>query len=313
MGKRRASRILDSSAKTEASFDLREVKNEKLNVSSESEHDDYEDRDQTELYDTTVKNGDSAYEPDRMRILVESFTEFLNDRQYSAVTIHNMEKLVTEWGEIRPEDSIDVGLFCADYRKYLKSALKIGHLHLNDATMLLTTYLSSEKSLKEFKSFPARPPTKLKLYLEKNNLKLTLGGMGVAYRHMRENDSAEEMEEINEKVRAATLQYLPALQHFLDSHPNLTEIQRRAVEVKIKQIQKLTTPKQPKGATPKRPRKRGRSSKKEPETAFRLFCRTKTDKYRDLSEEDRERKLQKKFDKLSTGEREILEKLAFTA
>uniref|UniRef100_A0A8R1I8V0 Uncharacterized protein n=1 Tax=Caenorhabditis japonica TaxID=281687 RepID=A0A8R1I8V0_CAEJA len=285
------------------------IKIEKRDSSPESdqEEEDFEEETFTDADETKAGiSGQSTYEPDQLRILVESFVEFFNIRQSQNCTVFNMEKLVAEWAETRPEDCIDVSLFCADYRKYLKTALRVKLFQLNDASSALLTYLGSEKSLPEFNGFPAKPPTKIHLYIKKKELSHTPKGMGEAYKAMRE-DGSGVIDEVNEEIRAASAKLVPNLHDFINAHPNLTAIQKEAVEKRIKSVQKQFKTKEP--AAPRTPRKK---SKKEPETAYSLWCRTKTDKYRDLSEEEREKKLQKKFAKITDAERQLLESLVLT-
>lgn len=298
--------------KSETFAALKSVKAEKRPAadSSDSEPEDFEEEQitHTEAEETRNEdNGQAIYEPDVMRPLIESFLEFLVQRQSETSTVHNMENKVAEWAETRRDDNIDAGLFVLDFRKYLKSAVKFKNLQMNDSCAAISTYLNSEKSLVEYKSMPDRPPTKIQLYIKKHQIMLKgIGGepMKNAYKAM--NADTEGAKELDELLREASLQYIPQLQEFLDTHPNLTEEQKRSIVNKMKMLNKKYNSKEI-SSTPKK-----RSSKKDPETAFSLFCRTKNDKYRDLSDEEREIKLQKKFEKLPAAQKDIYESLAIS-
>ncbi|CAI2354089.1 unnamed protein product [Caenorhabditis sp. 36 PRJEB53466] len=294
MGKRKAGNTLQTPTK-------KFLNSEKRDVSSDSDPEDFEDHEPIDTEDSRIENGNATYEPDQLRVLTESFAEFLKTRQMGTTSVHNMERLVAEWAESRPEDAIDVGLFSADFRKYMKSAMKVANLQLSDASSILLTYISSEKSLKEYKYFPAKPPSRVLIYAKKMNLPTKPSDLASTYKHMRENKSANIIQQVEEEMRAGNVAYIQQLRGFLDSHPDLTAAQKHAITLRIKRLQKQA---QPKTDAPK---------KKKPETAFGLFCRTKADKFRDLSEEDRERKLRKKFSKLSKPELDLLESLALNS
>ncbi|KHJ92492.1 hypothetical protein OESDEN_07620, partial [Oesophagostomum dentatum] len=85
--------------------------------------------------------------------------------------------------------------------------------------------------------------------------------------------------------------------------------QREFVEHKVKLIRKKLYPTQ-RGAKAKNSKQTNGKTARQEMTPFELFCQTKKDKYPDLPEEDRLRKLQKKFNKLPEDKREIFEKLA---
>lgn len=103
------------------------------------------------------------------------------------------------------------------------------------------------------------------------------------------DESDEVKAEIDEELKTLTVgvilivicrrehfqsEYASSLEDFINKHPNLTDAQKKHINDIQKRIQKQLAPKQK--AAPKTPKK---AVKKEQETAFSLFCRSKADKY----------------------------------
>ncbi|CAL2042394.1 unnamed protein product [Caenorhabditis brenneri] len=274
---------------------------------SHSEPDDYEE-DHVDAEESKIEEGQYFYEPDALRKLIDSLTAFSEERKSISASVHNMEKLVTEWaGE--QEEPIDVGLFIADFRRYLKLATKYKNYRVQDASVTLSHFLGSDKSLSHFKSMPEKPQTKVQLYMKKNKIPFTgLQAMKTVHKKMQED--VEGTQEVDEQLRELTQQYIPQLQEFLKSHPDLSAEQQKFIQTKIKSLAKKFVPKDTTPKTPKTPKVK--PVKRGAETAYSLFCRTMFEKYRDLSEDEREKKLQKKFRKLPQDSITLYENLALS-
>ncbi|KAF1751961.1 hypothetical protein GCK72_018515 [Caenorhabditis remanei] len=311
MGKRKNNGEADISPKKEKKTmkfdDVTPVRAEKRPAADSSDSDPDEDEEEqtihTEAEETRHDDGPMNYEPDAFRLLVESFTAFVQEKNATTAVVHNMERLVTEW----------IQAFATDYRKYLKQATKIRNFQLNDASTVLLSYLGGDKALSEFPSFPEKPPTKFQLYIKENKIdfkggKAAFSGASMRAAHKGMNEDVAGSKKMDEQLHKLHTEYIPRLQDFIDSHPNLTLEQQQFIGNKIKSLDKKYNSKPIVPKTPKKPK--NKSAKKEIETAFSLFCRSKNEKYRDLSDEERERKLKKKFDKLPAETRDLFESLA---
>uniref|UniRef100_A0A1I7TYW6 HMG box domain-containing protein n=1 Tax=Caenorhabditis tropicalis TaxID=1561998 RepID=A0A1I7TYW6_9PELO len=291
-------------------FELRTPKKEKrpASDSSDSEQEDEEEQNgiETEVEESKVEDSkELTYEPDEFRVLAESFHEFVNFKQANKNVVRQIEKLITEWANDRDE-MIDPSLFYADYRKYLQKATRQKNFQLGDCAHAILSFVGGEKSLSEFKSLPEKPPQRLQMYNKIKNIHI--GGVSAAHMKKAHKTMAEDpegVEEADKMIREYTRQYIPRLKEFIDKHPNLTEEQTNAIKRQMKLAGKKTEVKEPSQKTPKK-----RVIKKEAETPFSLFCRTKNEKYRDLSDEEREQKLRKKFEKLPKEMRDLFESLA---
>ncbi|UMM34189.1 hypothetical protein L5515_007371 [Caenorhabditis briggsae] len=285
-------------AKT-AKFDQSPVKADKRAAHSSDTDDDEEEPANVEAEETRHDEGEFNYEPDQFRVLVESFTEHVHSHENGACSVHNMERVVADW--IKTQDElIDARCFITDYRKYLKQAVRFRNYQLTHASPSLIAYLGSDKALPEFSSYPDRLQTKVQLYIKRNNIEFkgSIGGKFMKDLHSRMQNDKEGTRECEEELQELKTQLMPNLQEFLDSHPNLTDEQKKHISAKIAALERQCNPKTP---TPKTPKKKG----KEVVTAYSLFCKSKNDKYRDLSEVEREKKLAKKFAKLPDETRDI--------
>lgn len=268
---------------------------------SHSEPEDYEE-DHVDAEESKIEEGQFFYEPDILGKMVASLTAFSEKRHSTSTSIHNMEKLVAEWAS-EQEETIDVGIFIADFRRYLKLATKYKNYRLQDASATLSHFLGSEKSLSHFKSMPEKPQTKVLLYMKKNNIPFA-GLQAMKSVHKKMQEDVKGSQEIDERLRELTQQYIPQLQQFLNSHPDLSAEQQKFIQAKMKALAKKFNSKETPKTSKSKPLRRGA------ETAYSLFCRTQNDKYRDLSEDERERKLQKKFRKLPQDSISLYENLA---
>ncbi|CAI5451000.1 unnamed protein product [Caenorhabditis angaria] len=257
--------------------------------------------------ETITEEMNINYEPDQMRILVDSFNEFCESNE--SATVKSLEKLVTEWAEKRKAENdsyIDITMFCQDYRRYLKTAMKVSIMGINDSSRITLRYLQDEKALVNFKDFPQKPPQVIQIYIKRNNLSKQLHELASAYEAFK-NESKEVVEEVQEIHKQQEREYAQALLNFLTIHPHLTTNQITSIDSRAKSILKRID--KPSGAR----RSNATGKKKDPETAFSLWARTKADKYRDLSDEERDAKLHKKFAKLSSSELKLLEELAMAS
>ncbi|CAB3397319.1 unnamed protein product [Caenorhabditis bovis] len=248
------------------------------------------------------------YEPDKMRLLIDSFTEFVekNDSIYKCVS--NLEKMVTEWVDSRKDDKesvpVDITTFCADYKKYMKLAIKFTNLHISDCSKLTLKFLNDPKCLKHFKDFPRAPSKPINVYMKMKQISAQVKDMKVVYDTFK-NETPDVTEKVKKEVFLEQERRLEEMKKFLQNHPLLTFEQVSHLESKIKSVSKRLHPNTVAQRTPAK-------KKKEAPTPFSLWCRSKALKYADLPEEERMAKLEKKFKKISDAELRLLEDLAMT-
>ncbi|KIH55594.1 hypothetical protein ANCDUO_14245 [Ancylostoma duodenale] len=148
----------------------------------------------------------------------------------------------------------------------------------------VSDYLDRPESVLMHADYPVKPPSLINIYCKKFGCTAGFGKMKKAF--------------------------LEKLEEFLTNNSDvLRPKQKQFVQNKVKLIRKKLFPSQRASKAKAAKQVNGKVARQEM-TAFDLFCQTKKDKYTDLPEEDRVRKLQKKFNKLPEDKREIFEKLA---
>ena len=93
---------------------------------SDPDEDEEEQTIHTEAEETRHDAGPMNYEPDAFRLLVESFTAFVQEKNATTAVVHNMERLVTEWIQSRNEviDTRDL-YFSLQYEMYFSEPLQL--------------------------------------------------------------------------------------------------------------------------------------------------------------------------------------------
>ncbi|ETN87076.1 acyl-CoA thioesterase II [Necator americanus] len=244
----------------------------------EDEHEDYEDGEEL----SQGKEGLIA--PHVMLEHVESFRKFAAERSKLSVPWSRMKTLFDEWIVVRQKES---------------QVADPENLH---------DYLDRPESVLMHADFPVKPPSLTIYYGKKFGCPAGFGKVKELTDRIKEDHAGRQQceKELIELEKA----FLEKLEEFLVTNGDvLGSKQKGFVENKIKLIRKKMFPSQRASKTKTAKQTNGNVTRPQM-SAFELFCQTKKDKYTDLSEEDRLRKLQKKFNKLPDDKREIFEKLA---
>ncbi|CAI4225103.1 unnamed protein product [Auanema sp. JU1783] len=262
---------------------------------------DIEDEEHVEVDETGIN-------PTEMLKHVEGFMEYLRANNKTESAYRTMlAKLTDEYFSSTGEDrSFDIETFVKTYRKYYAAAFK--KITIDSSLKCVKDYLESNECIVHYPDFPRAPPSVLTLYCRKNNLNFQFGKMA-EIRATISNDEAGKSE-CEHELSQLEAKYLRDLENFRErKESEFSAKQLDFLDKKIKSMKKKllgppvrNTPKTPKGAT--------RATTRAKKTAFDLFLATKKDKYTDLDEESRIKKLQKKFEKLDEDKKDIFEKLA---
>ncbi|CAD6196115.1 unnamed protein product [Caenorhabditis auriculariae] len=254
---------------------------------------------------------DVTIQPDSMLLYLEKFVPFLKETK-KKYYVKQIDKAVIDWiascDDIKnlPSDPTE---FVKDFKKYLKTSVRVAKLELLDAFHVTKSHLERVESLNSFSDYPARPPTLRWLYTEKTNMSKAIPDVQHVLEAMK-NDTSGLVEQCKEEIVEIETARVAELENFLKNHENLSNEQRNHVTNSIKSLRKkLRGPATPRAKTTKAKSKKVDLSAM---TAFELFCQSKdnSEKYIDLPEEKRLKKLRKKYDKLSDEARNVYEGLA---
>ncbi|VDK75358.1 unnamed protein product [Litomosoides sigmodontis] len=212
-----------------------------------------------------------------------------------------------------------------DLRRCLKEATILSTMTVPTALELLHAFLEEGHSVTMDPTFPKKPPNAFSIFMRKAGHSRGLGGCNDTDRQLinmmfglmkkkytdvsafwnNESNAADKAEARKEALQLME-KYLSNLHAYREAHQELTLAHRNYVDNAISIAQKAIT--KSKGTKTNNSRKSVK--KKEPKTAFDLFAISMANKYVDLEPEKREKRLRKKFDKLSENEREIYDNLA---
>uniref|UniRef100_A0A915PTZ3 HMG box domain-containing protein n=1 Tax=Setaria digitata TaxID=48799 RepID=A0A915PTZ3_9BILA len=185
-----------------------------------------------------------------------------------------------------------------DLRRCLKEATILSTMTVSTALELLHTFLEEGHSITMDPTFPKRPPNAFSIFMRK---------AGHSSGVWNNESNAAEKEEAKKEALQLMEKYLKNLHAYRDAHQELTRAHRNYVDNAIAVAEKAIG--KSKGLQSNNSTRKT-VKKKEPKTAFDLFAISMASKYADLEPEKREKKLRKKFDKLSDGEKEIYSNLA---
>uniref|UniRef100_A0A1I7VX02 HMG box domain-containing protein n=2 Tax=Loa loa TaxID=7209 RepID=A0A1I7VX02_LOALO len=191
-----------------------------------------------------------------------------------------------------------------DLRRCLKEATILSSMTVSTALELLHAFLEEGHSVTMDPTFPKKPPNAFSIFMRKAGHSRFSSDVSAFWNN--ESNAAEKAEAKKEALQLME-KYLSNLHAYREAHQELTPAHRNYVDNAISIAQKAIG--KSKGTTTNNSSKKS-VKKKEPKTAFDLFAITMANKYVDLEPEKRERRLRKKFDKLSEGERQIYDNLA---
>ncbi|OZC12199.1 hypothetical protein X798_00720 [Onchocerca flexuosa] len=191
-----------------------------------------------------------------------------------------------------------------DLRRCLKEATILSAMTIPTALELLHAFLDEGHSVTMDPTFPKKPPNAFSIFMRKAGHSRFSSDVSAVWNN--ESNAAEKAEAQKEALQLME-KYLLSLHAYREAHQELTPAHRNYVDNAISIAQKAID--KSKGIKANNSSKKS-VKKKEPKTAFDLFAISMSNKYVDLEPEKREKRLRKKFDKLSEGEREIYENLA---
>ncbi|VDK20472.1 unnamed protein product [Anisakis simplex] len=202
----------------------------------------------------------------------------------------------------------------------MREAVLLSSLSMNTAIDILSAFLSTGSSIQMDPEFPKKPRNAFTIFLKNT----CMDSKGMDIKMAMTNCSSQwkselfstERERSEKQYLEQQKEYLRQLNAYKEKHPNLNKEHLEFINKLMLNTRKwvskaegteLKSPKKPKAP----PAKVSKGVATKPtKTPFELFCMSKSDKYAELDEEKRERKLRKKFDKLTAAEKEIYENLA---
>lgn len=213
----------------------------------------------------------------------------------------------SDFGELDLPNGVTHEVLKADLRRYLKEATSMSSMTVSTGLELLRMFLQDGASVAMDPKFPKRPPNAYMLYMRNRNINSADGNfLAKTAAAWKTELSSEEKASLEKEASDLLEKYLEELVAYSKNHSDLTREQlqyvQSAIDAARKSISKHT------GVKNKDNVRRKRVEKKK--TPFELFSLSLQTKYADLDPQKRERKLQKKFQKLSDAERNIYEKLA---
>ncbi|WKY09242.1 hypothetical protein Q1695_001976 [Nippostrongylus brasiliensis] len=276
-----------------------------LGVEYEDEHEEYDECEEQ------GHSKDDLIAPNIMLEQLNSFRDFVTGRGKLDMSWSRMKTLFDEWFKQEGSDAVDSEALMKSFKRYLSSSLKPTMMSMDIAFKSVNDYLERPSSVLLHPDFPSKPPTLLHFYCKKFGIVAGFGKIKEAVDRMKDdNDGRTECEKELVELEKS---YVEKMEDFLSNHREaLSPNQQSFIENRIKVLRRKLFPSQrtPKGTPRARNGKGSNGKAKEEKTAFELFCSTKQDKYTDLPEETRLKKLKKKFDKLEDDKKEIFEKLA---
>uniref|UniRef100_A0A1I8ET35 HMG box domain-containing protein n=1 Tax=Wuchereria bancrofti TaxID=6293 RepID=A0A1I8ET35_WUCBA len=191
-----------------------------------------------------------------------------------------------------------------DLRRCLKEASLLSTMTVPTALELLHAFLEEGHSVTMDPAFPKKPPNAFSIFMRKAGHSRFSSDVSTFWNN--ESNAAEKAEAKKEALQLME-KYLSNLHAYRETHQELTLAHRNYVDNAISTAQKAID--KSKGMKTNNSNRKS-VKKKEPKTAFDLFAISMANKYVDLEPEKREKRLRKKFDKLSEAEREIYDNLA---
>ncbi|EYC23795.1 hypothetical protein Y032_0015g2836 [Ancylostoma ceylanicum] len=270
----------------------------------EDEHEEYEDGEELS------QGKEGLIPPHVMFEHVESFRKFASERGKLSLPWSRMKTLFDEWIVLRQHECqvSDPDSLLKSFKRYLSASLKPTQMSLDTCFRNVSDYLDRPESVLMHADYPVKPPSLINYYSKKFGCTAGFGKLKEVTDRMKEDHAGRQ--ECEKELADLEKAFLEKLEEFLTNNDDvLRPKQKQFVGNKIKQIRKKLFPSQRTSKAKAAKQTNGKVTRQEM-TAFDLFCQTKKDKYTDLPEEDRVRKLQKKFNKLPEDKREIFEKLA---
>uniref|UniRef100_A0A7E4UML2 Swi3 domain-containing protein n=1 Tax=Panagrellus redivivus TaxID=6233 RepID=A0A7E4UML2_PANRE len=210
---------------------------------------------------------------------------------------HDVSKLVEKYKSLEPfKDLVNDPDFDRQWKLLFGYATRPKNITLADSTQILNNFLENGHVVTFFEGFPKKARRAIDYYVsEKKTPNSTVADSGKLRKQFTTDPDAEIY---RKKADADRDRFARELQAFNDNNQErLSEPQKEYIRQRIRNLAVKAD------GTTKRPRK----SRK---TAFDWYKDLNAAEFADLPEEKRDRKLLKKYNKLSEAELAIFEKLA---
>lgn len=217
------------------------------------------------------------------------------------VKFHN---LLQNTSDLDP--SIDLASMQTSFVIFYRWASSLSEIPLTDALKRVIDYVQGDHILQKYPGYPKRPASKWNFYLQSQGLNPFKSGEMDRINYKNE-DNQRVIEAEKEHLKAKRT-YIEQLRQFLEVYSDsLFANQIEQIQKEINRSVKALEEEQPKEGKTKQ--KNVKLQQPKP-TAFDLYKRTMEEKYKDLSEDEREKKLRKRYNKLDLEQRQIYESIA---
>ncbi|KAI6228757.1 hypothetical protein M3Y99_01184300 [Aphelenchoides fujianensis] len=202
---------------------------------------------------------------------------------------------LTAFKVLLEEQGMNMKEIAETFRRYFSRATQPSVINIEKAVSVVHDYVKSGESVEMHPHWPSPPKSTYSLYIEEN---------GIRRFDITEEQRADynnHKQELQEQFKDVQREYVHKLETFLQEHDDLSPAHIDYVNEKIRTLRKKLFPKEP--GSPQAKQKRTRKAKRK--TAFDFYKMSKSSKYADLEAEERDRKLFKKFNKLSDEMKQI--------
>jgi hypothetical protein len=257
----------------------------------------------------SVNNDDDGSDIESLtKIPPNSFMDFIQDlKEYGKEKLNHKGK--PDFSKIadgipmlqRHHDLYSHPSFNSDFNALFITAARRKNIYTDLVVEVIDRYLNDGQTVESFPGFPKAPSRPINAYISENR--------------DVDHGSLDDIVKLRQKFASGTIDtkkyfdtyaeeckvYVEKLKRYLDKNSSkLRETHKTYITNLIKRTSKIVDSKPYKKA------------KKEKKTAFELYKDANPELYADRDEETRDRKLQRKFDKLEEIEKRVYEKIAAT-
>uniref|UniRef100_A0A7E4UNE4 HMG box domain-containing protein n=1 Tax=Panagrellus redivivus TaxID=6233 RepID=A0A7E4UNE4_PANRE len=237
----------------------------------------------------------------QFRDLVVALEEVCGDELSKLTAGTSIAKLVEKHDKLKPfEELVNNPAFPQQWKALYAAATRPKNLTLADANSYLKRFLGQGETVTFFDGYPANPRRAIDYYVAAKRKPNMTVLESAQIRKQYKNDP--DIEKYKKQGEADRVRFVGELKAFLEANESrLTDEQKKYIDHRIKVIEPVV-----KSPGPKKEKK----EKKPKKTALEWFAEVNAAEFSKYEGEKREKRILKKFSKLSEAELIIYEKLA---
>uniref|UniRef100_A0A0N5ASI6 HMG box domain-containing protein n=1 Tax=Syphacia muris TaxID=451379 RepID=A0A0N5ASI6_9BILA len=253
--------------------------------------------------------GSDEAEDDVTHLSLQQMTKIIEDiKKYTDQSSANANRKFSTFNGfdcLQLPDNIDIEVLKGDLRRYFKEATLLSSVSLKSAANVIFDFLKQDRSLMLDPNFPKKPATAYMIF-QKNMISLHnydfFDSTTKTAAHWKDKEYAKERLAAEVEAKQLLKEYADQLLQYRDSTPNLSTEHLSYINKQIKTALKTCNPEEKGEKKTSTVKVKKEKPNKKAKTAFDL--------YDDLSPERKEKKLRKKFSKLSEEELSKFENLS---